>query len=277
MFGFPWRMVYLGDPLYRFDHGIRTNKSVPAEKVARLAPSAWLQIAPEYATWPVAEIASTRNLPDGPVEERVFHSDDDKLSWCVDMAIGELTGSRETPSVDGFVLTRSPPRRTDWRAVLTSVHRDRLARPSRLAFDELLIEALGAAGPSELLMKQLAQIPPSEAGFRVWQALENCAVQRLARLAAVRDKVQRFARALDLWEEVMRLTWPRNSHFPSQFTERVSALAWETSSRRRLWLDRLRRTGADMGDDPGRQSQAQVVAAEAKRVQATIGSLGSRR
>ena len=49
-----------------------------------------------------------------------------------------------------------------------------------------------------------------------------------------------FVRASDLWDEVMRLSWPKSSHFPSQFTERVAELSASDSHRRRLWLDRLR-------------------------------------
>jgi hypothetical protein len=76
---------------------------------------------------------------------------------------------------------------------------------------------------------------------------------------------------------VMRVYWPRNSRFPSHFTERVSALAWNDSARRRLWLDRLRRTGAEMAGDSGRHPQGEVVAAERVRVEATLGGLGSSR
>jgi hypothetical protein len=158
---------------------------------------------------------------------------------------------------------------------LTNIRRDRLARPLRPAFDELLIDALGEAGLCEPLMKRLAQIPPSEAGSRVWQALENCAMQRLDRLVEDSEKGRRLGRGLDLWDEVMGLSWPGNSRFPSQFTERVSALAWDDSARRRLWLDRLRKTGAAMAGNAGRHPQAEVVAAERVRVQATLGGLGS--
>jgi hypothetical protein len=275
MFGFPWRLVYLGDPLYRFENDVRTNDAVSTESLGRMAPSAWRQIAPEYATWPVAEIAAPAAEPIGPAAGRVSPSEDDRLGWCVDAAIGELTGRRTSRSVDSSAATRPPPRRSDWRDVVTNIRRDRLARPLRPAFDELLIDALGEAGLCEPLMKRLALIPPSEAGSRVWQALENCAMQRLARMVEDGEKGRRLGRALVLWDEVMGLSWPGNSRFPSQFTERVSALAWDDSARRRLWLDRLRRTGAAMDGKAGRHPQAEVVAAERARVQATLGGLGS--
>jgi hypothetical protein len=280
IFGFPWRLVYLGDPLYRFEYDVRTNDAVPTASLGRLAPAAWQQIAPEYATWHVAEIVSSTVAPIGPAGSSMFRSDDDRLGWCLDAAICELTGPRSSRlpfrSVDRSAAPRSPQRPTDWRGVLIGISRGKLALPLRLAFDELLIDALGEAGLCEPLMEQLALIPPSETGFRVWQALENCAMQRLARLVEDGDKSRRLGRALDLWDEVMLLNWPRNSRFPSHFTGRISALAWDDSSHRWLWLDRLRRRGAAMAGDSGRQPQAEVVAAERARVEATLGGLGSR-
>ena len=280
LFGAPWRLVYLGDPLYRLENGARTNSAVQTESIGRLAPAAWLKIAPEYASWPVAEFASPTIAPFGRAAGEVFRSENDRLNRCLDAAIGELTGPRSSRlpsrSVDRSVAPVSTLRRSDWRAVLTSIRRDQLDSRLRPTFDALLIDTLLEAGLCDLLMTRLAMIPPSEAGFRVWQALENCAMQRLARLVADGDKGRRFGRALDLWDEVMRLHWPRNSRFPSHFTERVSALAWNDSSRRRLWLERLRRTGATMAGDSGRHSQAEVVAAEQARVEATLGGLGSR-
>ena len=277
MFGFPWRTVYLGDPLYRFENEVRINNTISSQSRGRLAPAAWTKIAPEYANWPVSEIASATLSPKESAVGRVFRSEDDRLGWCIDAAIGELTGAPISRAADNkSAVIRAPQHPSDWRGVLTGIRRDRLARSLRQAFDALLIDTLEEAGLSESLMRQLALIPPSEAGSRVWQALENCAVQRLARLVEDSDKGRRLGRALDLWDEVMRLNWPQSSRFPSQFTERISALAWDNTSRRRLWLDRLRLTGAALNGDAGRRIQAEVVAAERARVQATLGGLGSR-
>jgi hypothetical protein len=276
VFGFPWRMVYLGDPLYRFENTVRTNDTGPVQSVDRLAPPAWKKIAPEYASWAATTIASPTVAPNGQVEARAFRSEDDRLGWCIDAAIGDASRRRTSRSADSVAAPGTPQRPTDWRGVLTRIRRDRLAPPLRQAFDDLVIDALEEAGLCEQLMKQLALVPPSEAGYRVWQALENCAVQRLARLVEDSDKGRRFGRALDLWDEVMKLNWPKNAHFPVQFTERISALAWDNASRRRLWLDRLRLTGAGLAGDPGRRMQAEVIAAERARVQATLGGLGSK-
>jgi hypothetical protein len=280
LFGAPWRLVYLGDPLYRLENAARTNSAVQTESSGRLAPGTWLKIAPEYATWPAAEIASPTVAPMGPVAGQIFRSENDRLNKCLDEAIGELTGPRSSRrashSVDRSVAPLPTLRRSEWRGVLASIRRDQLDPRLRPAFDALLIDTLFEAGLCDLLMTRLALIPPSEAGFRVWQALENCAMQRIARPDEDGDKGRRFGRDLDLWDEVMRLHWPRNSRFPSHFTERVSALAWNDSSRRRLWLERLRRAGATLAGDSGWHPQAEVVAAERTRVEATLGGLGSR-
>ena len=97
-------------------------------------------------------------------------------------------------------------------------------------------------------------------------------MDRLARLDQERDPVESFARALDLWDEVMRLSWPQGSPFPAQFTERVAALAAADAYRRRgPWLDRLRRVGEALSSPPGRFPHAAVVAAERLRVEAQLG------
>jgi len=152
------------------------------------------------------------------------------------------------------------------------VRRDRLDRRLRPVFDDLLIDALGEIGASDELQSRLAQVPPKECGPRVWLALETCAMDRLAPLAEDRAPGESFARALNLWEEVMRLSWPAGSRFPAQLTERVAALAASDASRRRgPWLDRLRRVGEALSSQPGRFPHAAVVAAEKARVEAQLG------
>jgi hypothetical protein len=152
------------------------------------------------------------------------------------------------------------------------VRRDRLDRRLRPLFDDLLIDALGEIGAIDELRWRLAQIPPDECGPRVWIALETCAMDRLARLGQLRNPVESFARALDLWHEVMCLYWPGASPFPAQFTERVATLA-AADARHRLgsWLDRLRRTEQAMNAQQGRYPHVAVVAAERARIEAKLG------
>ena len=63
---------------------------------------------------------------------------------------------------------------------------------------------------------------------------------RLAQLAQEPDPGRGFDRAdLDLWDGLIRLSWPAGSEFPAQITERVSAMALADATRRAAW-SRLR-------------------------------------
>ena len=166
----------------------------------------------------------------------------------------------------------------DWRSSLRSIERQRLDRKLRSTFDELLIDALGELGADEELQSRLSRIPDEEKSSRVWLAIETCATARLARLDLDPDRARGFRRALDLWNDVIRLSWPKGSSFPGQFTERMTAMASaDASQRMRPWLIRLRL--ADPGDErPASASfpHAEVVAAERARVEEKINHHGLR-
>jgi len=131
-FGRPWRLIYLGDPLYRLPApgaspgvaptrcrnpavgfgscslspvgwnrgraGEPRSRSAPAD---RLAAADWRKIAPEYADWPVVEVAvpassspsRTRRTPRPGSDQRL-------LAWCRDAAIRELIASAGRGSLD---------------------------------------------------------------------------------------------------------------------------------------------------------------------------------
>jgi hypothetical protein len=273
-FGFPWRLVYLGDPLYCLHNEVRAADPVAASvgteqgTTARVAPSDWQAIAPEYASWPVAEIAARSAGSVQTVGRRAFESEDEQFRWCLDAAIGELA---RPVSLAGT----STPR--DWRQVLREIHRDRLERELRPLLDDLLIDALGEVDAGEELTLRLGRIPPQECGSRVWQALETSGMARLARLALERDPTGGFRGALELWDQVIRLPWPQGSQFPEQFTERVAALVANDDRDRRIWLQRLRGAGERMAAEPGRYTHAAVVAAERARTESLLGGRGSRR
>jgi len=306
-FGFPWRLVYLGDPLYRLDArtaakpgqatvkatpdrasrspvstrswgATRSRENAPSRALGseRLSTVDWQKAVPGIGDWPVIEIdpLSVSSIPASL--EGDGDSDMKRLNWCLDAAIAELLGARSTalPTTPGGAAqpNSSKNRPAGWRMVLREVRRDRLDRRQRTVFDELLIDALGEIGRWEELQQRLERIPPEEAGPRVWEAIETCAIYRLARLARTRDQSQFFANALNVWDEVMRVSWPEGSKFPAQFTERVSALV-QADRYRRLepWLDRLRRTGDALAALPGRKPQAAVIAAERARAPAQHG------
>ena len=267
-FGFPWRLIYLGDPLYQIQAteissgrpGI--DDAVPAQEHATDQPGRLAKAAQADANWPVVEIASPGSKPRLPEQGPGSESDDARFRWCVDASIGGAVG----PASSG--ARPSPAGADDWLRVLRKIRRDRLTRGLRPFFDDLLIDALEEAGLVDELATRLATIPPTERAPRVWQALESSAMARLARLSEQGGKMSGLVMALDLWDDVMRLDWPKSSHFPAHFTERVSALSSYDAHGRRLWLDRLRCAGDAMVSDPRRQAHAEVIAAERTRLEA---------
>jgi hypothetical protein len=298
-FGFPWRLVYLGDPLYRIQavgaspgraaadvesRGSESSPtstslanrvaawstsqtSVPSREGERVTPSQWQAMAADRAHWPAVEIAPGVTSPVPAPDREKSDTEDQRLRWCLESAIAELTsatpGSRTAGLRDGA--------RVDWRTVLRSLRRDRLHQQLRAVFDDLLIDALREAGTLGELQSRLAQIPPDECGERVWLALETCATARLARVGMESDPDHGFAEALDLWDEVLRLSWPAASAFPARFTQRVAALAEADPSRRLpAWLLRLRRLGPMLGSQARRFPGAAIVAAERARVEARL-------
>ena len=94
----------------------------------------------------------------------------------------------------------------------------------------------------------------------------------MARLAGDASRFGGLARSLDLWDDLIRLPWPKGSEFPAQLTERVAAMiAADPSRRRGPWLDRLSRAAAALAAHPGRYSHAAVVDAERSRVESQLG------
>ena len=135
--------------------------------------------------------------------------------------------------------------------MLRQVRRERLEERLRAVYDELLIDALEEVGALDELQASLARIPADEAGPRVWQAHELCAFDRLAGLTQDRSS-ETFDRALRIWDEVMGLSWPKGSRFPSQLTERVAALTGVDPGRRlALWQEQLRKTAERL--EPNRE------------------------
>jgi len=267
-FGHPWRLVYLGDPLYQIQ-GARTEESGTRRPHGdRLGSSDWQKIATDYADWKVVEITARSTVKHLLPASSSFDSEDARLGWCLDAAMRQLTAT----SPDGGPDPRQP---VDWRSVSRQIRRDRRDARLRSAFDDLLIDTLRETGDRLELSARLARIPTAERGPRVWQALESCATDRLARLIQDQEPAKVFGWTLALWDEVMRIPWPAGSAFPAQFTERVAALAAADAPRRLgPWRDRLRQTGDALGAQPGRFPHAQVIMTERSRVEAQLGRRG---
>ncbi len=206
-FGRPWRLIFLGDPLYRLPDAKRMER--------RLGPEAWRKLATAYANWPAAEVAVPAEVPaTGDVEPPA----DRRLRWCHEAAIAELSGTS---------LAAHRPPDPDWRSALKRVYRDQLDPRLRRAYDDLLIDALSGSGEWDELHSRLARIPPAECGPRVWAALETGAMFRLARAAREPSPERRLARVSALRDEVTRLAWPAGSSFPAQFAARAAAISRE--------------------------------------------------
>jgi hypothetical protein len=276
-FGFPWRLVYLGDPLYRLER----KDAVQATSRGRMPVVEWRKLAPDYDKWPVSEITAPSMLSGQPARAGVFVTDDDRLRWCLDASIAELAGPPDHRR--GFKIGDSlgdqPPRSQadNWRKVLMAIRRDQLAPELRLFFDELLIDAFQEAGGVAELMARLVSIPSAARSHRVWEAIENCAMQRLARLSDGRGPSGTFGQVLDLWDEVIRLSWPPSSRFPAHFSDRVGTLALADGRRSRPWLDRLNKAGLAMTLEPAKYSHSAVIPAERARVKSRLGGLGASR
>jgi len=284
-FGHPWRLIYLGDPLYRLED-CRMNKNSNDSHGAgeRASAEEWRKIAPAYAGWRVVEMTTPVLSPKQASDGDNTDTDAARLAWCLEAAVAESaagSGPHDRATLpnpgSGPIGEAGPERPFDWRSSLRSIERQRLDRKLRSTFDELLIDALGELGADLELQTRLSRVPTEEKSARVWLAIETCATARLARLDLDPDRAQGFRRALDLWNEVMGLSWPKGSSFPAQFTERMTAAASaDASQRMRPWLIRLRLTAQELSAHPGDFPNAEVVAAERARVEEQIGHHGLR-
>jgi hypothetical protein len=270
-FGIPWRLVYLGDPLYRLERSPgQTGK--PARR-ARIDAERW------QANAPVNELRSDEvvivGLP-GTRSDRAgaqTESDDERLAACLDAAISELTAPTPgaSPRVTPVSIASAHPassHKPRWREALLNIQREKLAPPTRSRFDALLIDTLEQAGAYDDLLRRLAQIPRDQREPRVWQTLERASTVLFARILDQGHTPKGFVRALDLWDKAVQLDWPEASHFPGQLTERVGALVGDDPHRRQLWLDQLNRSSTILASEPRAQAHAAMIAAEIKRIAA---------
>ena len=208
-FGRPWRLIYLGDPLYKVRSAVRA--------AVRLSPRMGDDLT-FYANWPTLELAIPGSTPSSAREV----ADEMLLNWCQDAAIGELVSTRPPA---GRTASIAGPRRLDWRSVLRRIRRDRLDRAFRLVYDDLLIDALRESGAFDEMQSRLALIPPDERRPRVWQALETGAMARLAQAGCRTGTPSRVSRRPSTSGTRSSASPGRPARSsPAQLTERVSAL-----------------------------------------------------
>ncbi len=255
-YGIPWRLAYLGDPLYRIESG--------ASSRPRLKVTEWLKQDPTYAAWPAVELPTE---PGTAVE-----SDNDAFVWCARAALAQFVNYPAGDSAASKSVSAAASSRPDWRQVLRQIHRERLPPARRSAYDEILIDTLRASGEISELSDRLARIPPGERGVRVWLAIESCAFMRLARAVRSQAGAEGFHQALTIWNEIIRMPWPQQEEFPAQLTERVASLAAAGGSRQvSAWREQVARAASDLSGQPKAFNHIAVVQAELRRVDSLAG------
>lgn len=191
-YGQPWKLVYLGDPLYRLEP---------------LSENDGLQ-----------RVGASK-IPDGAVPLEVRDRPDPRdegatLDWCYDAALSAMTAPGEE------VHPRSI-RTSEILDLLSIMDPVRLDPPRRSKFDALLIDQLASVGDFDGLLKRLLQRPAQSRSPIVWRAIETVVLLKTSDSLLRED----FSRALDLWHRVVIGPWRPNSEFPSRLTRRVASAA----------------------------------------------------
>ncbi len=164
-FGQPWRLVYLGDPLYQLQARARRRpRLVQWDCVA-----AW----PYYHEFPEPD-------PRAP--------DANRLDWALKTALYQRQRSaRPQPALD-------------LSTVLLAIHRERLDARLRPIYDALLIDILLEAKRSTKLLEQLSLIPPTGRSPVVERTREALQMTMLQELVVTRN----FPQALAFWAKVLQ-------------------------------------------------------------------------
>jgi hypothetical protein len=255
-FGRPWRLVYLGDPLYRFS-------SVKAQSCRnRIAPAGWRAGTIEPTLRPVEVI--TANLP--PLDPTANAAT--QLQGCLTAAMAVLC--QPDPGQDGIIQAPiDPPDLRPWQAALTAIDRQELERARRPVLDELVIDTLLSRGELSRVDDWLERVPPAECRPRLWDALESTVMSRLAELV----RAQSVGPVLDLWERTIRRPWPSGSAFPSQLTDRLTRVVDSDPDRYREAFRRRVTEAAAARDFAADQSPyAAIIKSELARMNARDGS-----
>ena len=163
--GQPWRLLYLGDPLYRIKD--------PFVSHGRL--TTWAPVA----SWPTY----TEFLQPGPDEPENL-----RLKWALRTAI--------------FLTQTAVPSRqkVDLAGTLLGIARDRLDPGLRPVYDDLLVDTLLHARRSTELIDRLMRIPAAERSPSLLRHLETAQTAALQRASSARNQRQ----AMALWADVIR-------------------------------------------------------------------------
>jgi hypothetical protein len=238
-FGRPWRLVYLGDPLFRF-------RVWPTED-----PAPRIDSVMDESFVPIEKIAS----PSGS-----FSGTEARLAWCHEAALVELCQS-SGKEADLVVTDASRTIRVEWRANLPAIDRTSLSPASRTALDVLVADSLLHAGETARLLDWLLALPPEACSPRTWRLLETAAMIRLHELS----RGEALSRAIQLWDSVVRRPWPPGTVFPRWFTQRLAAMVKTSHSMdRRTYIERLSHTAQELAVRPQVFRHAPAIQAELK-------------
>ena len=202
-FGFPWRLLYLGDPLYRAGRRPRGDSSVSSaiqsnggtspwqtgtqwswwssgashsnaaerDGETRIDPGQWAKEAAAHDLLAVAPIVAMgpKAKPSGGTSEEGY--DSQKLQMCMDTAIAEASADKPIGKSTWGSGAGGPESTgeqvSDWRAILRQVRRERLDDSDKITYDELIIDALEQIGASRSCKR-------SWRGFRPRRPVREC-------------------------------------------------------------------------------------------------------
>lgn len=159
-FGQPWRLVYLGDPLYR------VLPSSPGSRPDRLSGAEWDPISAGQIIPPPKAV----EIGAPPVGDNAAEA----LDWCRDASFLALGSSSEAAPI-----AEALP------GALLAVDRGRLDPARRAILDALLIDQIqgGSAPDPRAILERLLQIPSAERSPQVWRTIETAAANRLTKTA----------------------------------------------------------------------------------------------
>ena len=188
VFARPWRLTFLGDPLYRLE----SKRSRETPRLARWTPvDSW----PAYNEFQQPGPTATANA---------------RLNWAIKESIFRLQR--------GAVSQQ----KVDMASFLLTIARASLEPALRPYHDALLIDALLFTDRQKELIERLALIPSADRSLQVELLLEHAQMRKLHRFVEAQDE----ALAQRLWEYVMREQYTRE--FQSQVTREVGLLAERT-------------------------------------------------
>ncbi len=251
-FGRPWRLVYLGDPLYHL------RADGPSARDRRISPGHWPGSQSLLDLSPTVEI-SGRSAPPARGQD-----DAARLQWCRNAALAGLCHGENSVKKTGSTSLDSA-RAVDWTLILSTIDRRRLEPGLRPVLDELMIDRLLSTGQESRLLQWLLKVPPQESSPRGWQTIEMLAMRRLggpnARLS--------ITFSLDLWEVLIRRPWAEDREFPAQLTERLSSLVSAAGpSARQMYRQRLGQLASELSATAKDDPRPGLLEAELRRLEA---------